>query len=72
MPLLIVIKVLIIGALFGAVFMFISAFTGSSRQGSGSASLNPNKFLVIIRFFLKLVVFILIIILPFFILKLIA
>jgi hypothetical protein len=72
MSILIVIKILIIGALFGAVFMFISAFTGSPRQGLPGAPLGPNKFLVIIRFILKLIVFILLIIFPFFLLKLIA
>ena len=72
MPILVVIKILIIGALFGAIFMFISAFTGPSKQGAHGASLSPNKFMVIIRFILKLTVFILLILLPFFILKLIA
>lgn len=37
MPFLILIKILIIGALFGAVFMFISALTGPSK-GSGEVT----------------------------------
>ena len=72
MPLVILLKILIIGALFGAVLMFISAFTRSKGESDARLNPGPNKLMVIVRFILKLIVFILIIIFPFFLLRLIA
>jgi hypothetical protein len=71
MALFIVFKALIIGALLGALIMFLSSFAGGSKNGSSLQAGYPSRLQVIFRFFLKLTVFILLLIIPFFLLKVI-
>ena len=72
MHLLIIFKALIIGALFGGLIMFISAFTGKPKVATAGHSSFADKALTLIRFFCKLVLFFLALALPLFLIKIIA
>ena len=71
MALFIVFKALIIGALLGALMMFLSSFAGGSRAALPIQAGYPSRLQIIFRFFLKLIVFVLLLIIPFFLLRVI-
>jgi hypothetical protein len=71
MVLYIVLKALIVGALLGALIMFISSFAGGST-GTPSVRVGiASRFQIVLRFLLKLTVFILLLLIPFFLLRVI-
>lgn len=71
MALFIVFKALIIGALLGALIMFISSFVSQPTGGEYVRVSYSSRFRIIVRFFLKLITFILLLAIPFFLLKVI-
>ena len=76
MILLVVFKAAVVGALLGALLMFISTF--AAKSGANTSRTRPfipnsfsEKFLISIRFFAKLLIFLLMLLIPIILLKII-
>lgn len=71
MALFVVFKALVIGALLGGLIMFISSFSGRPANARYIGASYTTRFQVALRFFLKLILFILLLAIPFFLLRVI-